>query len=207
MVIILLLKLSFSWNTFLNILFFFFFFAKEQSPSPPPQKDKTLVTEQVFVEGDFPLACFPDILPPGLSGAQGSASAITLPQPRGSVGYESGGGPLRGRGEQRPRQRGLAVAWNFMETGGRNPFAQEIRFLIPRVGRNRLPTGMFPQELLRRGEGQSFPPALVVQRAQWFLSNCVMNQQMCEWTLRWMLAFVFFSYWLQNVLGSQCPCL
>lgn len=43
------------------------FFAKEQSPSPPPQKDKTLVTEQEFVEGDFLLACFPDILPPGLS--------------------------------------------------------------------------------------------------------------------------------------------
>ena len=155
----------------------FFFFAKEQSPSPPPQKDKTLVTEQVLVEGDFPLACFPDILPPGLSWAQGSASAITLPQPRGSVGYESGGGPLRGRGEQRPRQRGLA--WNFMETGGRNPFAQEIRFLIPRVGRNRLPTGMLPQELLRRGEGQSLPPALVCREHSgfsvtvWWINRCV----------------------------------
>ena len=157
----------------------FFFFAKEQSPSPPPQKDKTLVTEQVLVEGDFPLACFPDILPPGLSWAQGAASAITFPQPRGSVGYESGGGPLRGRGEQRPRQRGLVVAWNFMETGGRNPFAQEIRFLIPRVGRNRLPTGMLPQELLRRGEGQSFPPALVCREHSgfsvtvWWINRCV----------------------------------
>lgn len=162
------------------------------------------------MEGDFPLTCFPDILPPGLSWAQGSASVITLPQPRGSVGYESGGGPLRGSGEQRPRQRGLVAPWDLMETGGWTAFTLDIRFLIPRVGRNRVPRGMFPQELLRRAGGQLLPAGL--GRADsiahsGLLVTVRLNQQVCEWTRRWLLAFVFFSYWLQNVLGSQCPYL
>ena len=150
------------------------------------------------MEGDFPLTCFPDILPPGLSWAQGSASVITLPQPRNSVGYESGGGPLRGRGEQRPRQRGLVVAWDLMETGGWTPFTLDIRFLIPRVGRNRVPRGTFPQELLRRGGGQSLPPGLGradstvhsgLSVTVWWINRCVNGHKGGCWLLSFSLQF------------------
>ena len=165
-----------------------------------------LLTWQEFVEGDFPSACFPDILPSDLPWARGSTSIILPPV---ALSVTSLGGPLRGRGSVETKaKRGEVVVCNFVETRGWNPFALEIGFLISRVGRYLVSHRKVPPGLLRRDGGCSFPPGLGPAEGTahsgfsvnaWWINRCVNGH------VRLMLAFVLFSYWLHNPLRSQCP--